>query len=421
VYLLKDVTLQTDITQGKRNQVSDATRDVLKKLSGPVTVTAYANPRDPALGDTWLQIREFMRPYQLAKPDIALNFVDTTRSPKETAAANIRSPRELVIEYQGRSEHFTSFNEQDLANLLQRLMRSRERLIMYLDGHGEPSLEGSRNYDLGEFGAQLRSKGFRLQALNLTIAPEVPDNCSVLVLTQPRTAMLKGEVDKIQRFLDKGGSLFWLLDEGPLHGLEPIAQALRLELPRGIVIDPAGQELAGNAAVAVGVANGEHPAGASGSLITVFPLARPLVMASDSKPWRVTPLVEVARRGWVETGNLDKPQFDQGRETAGPVIVMAALEREIGSKTQRVMVSGASSFLSNTYLGNVGNLDLGVNSLNWLSADEGLITVQPRARQDSELRLTRTDLAIMVAVFLFLLPALFLFAGGMIWWRRRKA
>jgi ABC-type uncharacterized transport system involved in gliding motility auxiliary subunit len=421
VYLLKDVTTQVDITLSKRNQVSDATREVLGKLTGPVTVTAYANPRDPGMGDTWLQIREFMRPYQQAKPDIALNFVDTTRSPKETAAANIRAPRELVIEYQGRSEHFTSFNEQDLANLLQRLMRTRERLILYVDGHGEPSLEGSRNYDLGEFGAQLRSKGFRLQALSLAIAPEVPDNCSVLVLTHPRADMLKGEVDKIQRFLDKGGSLFWLLDDGPMHGLEPIARTLRIELPRGIVIDPAGQELAGNAAVAVGIANGEHPAGAAGSLITAFPLARPVVPAADSKPWRVTPLVEVARRGWVETGDLNKPQFDKSRETAGPVIAVAALEREVGGKTQRAMVAGASSFLNNTYLGSAGNLDLGVNTLNWLSADESLITVQPRARPDSELRLTRTDLALMLGGFLLLLPALFLFAGGMIWWRRRKA
>jgi hypothetical protein len=135
----------------------------------------------------------------------------------------------------------------------------------------------------------------------------------------------------------------------------------------------------------------------------------------------VTPLVEVARRGWVETGELNQPRFDQGRETAGPVVVVAALEREIGGKTQRVMVAGASSFLNNTYLGSAGNLDLGVNTLNWLSADENLITVQPRARMDSELRLSRTDLAIMVGGFLLLLPALFLFAGGMIWWRRRKA
>jgi ABC-type uncharacterized transport system involved in gliding motility auxiliary subunit len=92
----------------------------------------------------------------------------------------------------------------------------------------------------------------------------------------------------------------------------------------------------------------------------------------------------------------------------------------VSGKAQRVVVTGASSFLSNTYLGNAGNLDLGINILNWLSADESLITVQPRARMDSELTLSRNALWFLVLGFLFVVPALFLFAGSMIWWRRRK-
>ena len=46
---------------------------------------------------------------------------------------------------------------------------------MYVDGHGEAKLDGSANFDLGEFGRQLNTKGFRVQGLNLTIAPQVPD------------------------------------------------------------------------------------------------------------------------------------------------------------------------------------------------------------------------------------------------------
>jgi ABC-type uncharacterized transport system involved in gliding motility auxiliary subunit len=77
--------------------------------------------------------------------------------------------------------------------------------------------------------------------------------------------------------------------------------------------------------------------------------------------------------------------------------------------------------LSNTFLGNPGNLDLGVNILNWLSADEALITIQPRARMDSALALSGTANALVLVGFLILLPAALLFAGGMIWWRRRRA
>jgi len=418
VYLLKDVTLQWDITQNKRGSLSQATREVLGKMQGPVTIIAYA----PAVGDVRALIHDFVAPYQRVKPDIELKFVDPREQPKQTAAANVRSNDELVIEYGKRSEHLTSLNEQEMANLLMRLLRSRERVVMWLDGHGEPSLAGSRNFDLGDFGQQLQNKGFRIQALNLAVAQAVPDNCSALVVAQPRTTLLKGEVDKVKRYLERGGNLLWLIDEGPLRGLEPLAEALDLELPEGIVIDLAGQELAGNATVAVGVADGFHPMLAAGSTIVVFPLARPVDVERDAKAWHATPVIVAAKRGWVETGDIGKGvHFDQNADVQGPVNLVIALERDHQDKPQRVVVTGGSSFLSNQFLGSAGNLDLGVNAINWLSADENLVTVQPRPRVDSTLALSRAALIFIAVGFLLVLPALLLFAGGAIWWRRRRA
>ena len=59
--------------------------------------------------------------------------------------------------------------------------------------------------------------------------------------------------------------------------------------------------------------------------------------------------------------------------------------------------------------------------LNWLAQDENLITVQPRASIDSQLRLSQFMVNILGLFFLITLPLLFLFAGGMIWLRRRRA
>ena len=56
---------------------------------------------------------------------------------------------------------------------------------MYLDGHGERSLIGKKNHDLGEFGKQLEKKGFKLANPDLTIAQEVPSNGAMLVIASP--------------------------------------------------------------------------------------------------------------------------------------------------------------------------------------------------------------------------------------------
>jgi len=155
VYVTKDSRWQWDLTLSQRNTLSQGTRDVLTKMQGPVTVTAYATRQDPNLGNLHQLIHDFIAPYQRVKPDLTLSFVDPREQPKQAAAANVRSNGELVIEYGARSEHLTELNEQTMANLLQRLARSQERLVMYVDGHGEPKLDGNANFDLGQFGGEL--------------------------------------------------------------------------------------------------------------------------------------------------------------------------------------------------------------------------------------------------------------------------
>src|SRR5687767_12487365 len=90
VYLLRDNKLQWDATLNQRTSVSQATRDVLKKIEGPIAITAYATTQDPVAGDVRAAIREFIAPYQQVKPDLTLSFVDPREQPKQTAAANVR-------------------------------------------------------------------------------------------------------------------------------------------------------------------------------------------------------------------------------------------------------------------------------------------------------------------------------------------
>lgn len=423
VWVLRDNRLQWDLTQNQRNTLSRASLDVLKKMDGPIKVTAYATTQDAQLGDIRRLIYEFIEPYRRAKRDVTLGFVDPREHPKETQAANVRSNGELVVEYGKRSEHLTNLNEQSMTNLLQRLARSQERMIAYLDGHGEPRLDGRTNFDLGEFGRQLGNKGFRVQALNLAVAQDVPDNANVLVIAPPRADVLKGEVDKLKRYLERGGSLLWLIDQEPLHGLEPLAEYLGLQLTPGVVVDPASAELRIAPTIALAASYGVHPISENFAVNTAFPFARQIATKPENGDWHTTQLVEVAQRGWVETGNLEKKElrFDKERHVHGPVAVAVTLERKVKDKSQRVVVVGTSQFLSNQYIGLLSNLDLGTNMLNWLAEDENLIAVQPRARVDSELRLGRTGLAFISFGFLLLLPAAFLLAGGMVWWRRRQA
>ena len=424
-YLAGEYRREWDLTRSGRNTLSSATLEVLKQLDGPLTVTVYAVRRDANGRDLHKYVAERLRPYQLAKADTTLTLIDPRDEPAKAAAAGIRAPNELIVEHKKRSEHLAleELNEQSLANLLQRLARGAEARLLWLDGHGERKLNGIANHDLGEFGRQLQQKGFRLSSLNLAVAQEVPSNAAALLIASPQVELLDSEVDKIKRYVEAGGNLLWLLDPEPLRGLDPVAEMLGLVLTPGTVVDLGLKPRSGAPVFAVGAAGnyGRHPITQGLGLNTLFPHARQIA-SQEREGWRATPLIEVAQQGWVEMGTLE-PQvtFDSARDVAGPVTVAQAFERAIGDRQQRVVVVGSGNFLSNTYLGNGGNLALGLNMVNWLTGSDSLVSVPPRVVADAMLDIDQVTLHLIAFAFLLALPLAFVTTGIAVWWRRRRA
>jgi len=418
-YLAQQHAKQWDLTQNARNSLSEGSVQLLKRLSGPVKVTAYAPDRDANLGDIRRLIADFLARYQRIKPDIALVFVDPRAQPKLAKEAGVQVPGEMVVEYDGRREHLTSLDEQALTSMLTRLARNRDRLVMFLDGHGERKPDGIANHDLGTLGKRLAAAGIKTNTVRLAEVQDVPANAALLVIASPQVDLLPAEVAKIRGFLERGGHLLWMIDQEPLHGLQPIADHLGIQLSPGYAVDPAAQP----PTVSISSAYGQqHPALRGFTLSTAFPFARRVAYAEDNKTWRFTPLVQVAQTGWLEVSPIGEAvAFDKTRDVPGPVTVAAALEREIDGRNQRIVVTGSGHFLANTYIGLLGNLDLGMNLVNWLAGDDDLVTIQARPLVDGSLQLTRASLYFIALFFLIALPGFFLFAGGMIFWRRRKA
>lgn len=424
-YLAQQYRKEWDVTRVGRNTLAASTLQALGQLVGPITVTAYAVAVDASGANIHKRIEERLRVYQRTKPDITLTFVDPREQPKRAEAAGMRTPNELVIEYRNRSEHLAidDFNEQQFVNVLTRLARGADSLVLWLDGHGERKLSGAANHDLGDFGRQLQQKGFRLNSVNLAVAQEVPGNAAVLIIASPQTELLPAEVDKIKRYMEGGGNLLWLIDPEPLRGLQPIAELLGLVLTPGTIVDFVLQPRSGPPVFAIGAAAnyGRHPITNGFRLNTLFPHARQIGVA-DNDAWHATPLIDVAPRGWVEAGKLDRNvTFDDSRDIAGPISVAQAFERTVGDREQRAVVVGSGEFLSNAFLGNGGNLDFGLNIVNWLTGADNMITIEPRRAADSRLEIDQVTLYLIAFTFLIGLPLAFAITGAMIWWRRRKA
>lgn len=434
-YLAHQYRYAKDITQASRNLLTQGSVEVLEQMKDPVNITVFATNDDASRGDTFRKgMLDFIARYQRAKQDIRLTFINPTEEPKLAQEANIKQDGEVVVEYNKRTEHiFPPIVEQDMTNLMVRLSRTNTKPVMFLDGHGERHLQGIKNHDIGEFGKQLEAKGFKFANPDLTIAQDVPSNGAMLVIASPQVDVAEIEAKKIKAYIEAGGNVLWLLDDDNLHGLDEVAEYLGIKVSPGIAVDMSAQQYGADAKIAFNSVYGDHAITRNFQLRTLFPEAHEVdAKASYDFGWKVGRLVDVAPNGWLESEKIEsgvknkKVTFDTATDKRGPINVAVALERTYGKKGQRIVVVGNANFLSNTFVTNGGNLDFGINIVNWLAGDDELITIQPMPLKDANMTIPSTDAARMVAWtvfhgFQFIIPLGFIIAGFWFWWRRRKA
>jgi len=419
-------SLESDWTRGGRNTLALDSRQLLDEMPDNVHITAFATEGNVVRE----HIEDLVGRYQRYKPGIDLQFINPDAEPERTRDLGITMDGELLIAYQGRSEKIQSLSEQSLSNALLRVARPSQRKVGYITGHGERDLQGEANHDLGQFGKLLQQKGIELLDLNLAEQAEIPDDINLLVVADPRVPLLPGEVHLLNRYVQQGGNLLWLAEPHSNNGLEPLAETLGVEFLPGVIVD-ATTQLFGidNPAFAIIPNYPMHPVTRELSSLTLFPEATALEVNAPDE-WQAEPLLTTLERAWTEIGELSGTiQFDQDSdERMGPLDIGFALTRARHSKAgdegsqgeQRVVVIGDADFLSNNYLGNAGNIDLGLSLFNWLNHDDQFIAISARTASDTSLELDKTVQALIAFGFLFGLPLALLVTGIAIWWRRRN-
>ncbi len=418
-----------DWTATGRNTLSDASSSLVKQINGPITVTAFARET----GAVRKHISEIIARYKRFKPDLELIFVNPDTDPVKVRDHGITVEGELVVEYQHRKENVRELNEQSFTNVLQRLARSGERWIVFLEGHGERNPQGQANHDLKIFADQLKTKGFNIQALNLASSAEIPANTSVLVIADPRVALLPGEIKVIQDYVDNGGTLLWLKEPGPLAGLDALTEKLSIKFLPGVIVDPTTSLVAiDNPAIALAAKYGAHAITQNFNVLSLYPIAGGIELL-PTEAWQRDAFVMTAPSAWSETGDLSGEVTFDSADSKGPLNIAISVTRERPASDpkdtnqkqdtkgeQRVVVVGDADFLSNAYVGNVGNLDLGMNIINWLAHDDKFVAIPVKTATDRSLTLDKSQISIIGFGLLLGVPLLLLATGFTIWFRRRR-
>ncbi len=437
-WLSNEYNTSHDWTAGKRHSLSNDTVQLLKQLPLEINCRSY-QPENPLLNKA---VNEILNRYKNKKADFNFKIINPDIFIVQAKKDKITHYGQTVIEYNGQTERIDSLSEETLSNALIRLQRNNKPQLLFLNQHGERDINDRSPAGYSQLASQLTDKGFSVNNVNL-ISQSLSVENTVLVVSSITKPLLKTEQDKITQFIKDGGYILVLQDPAPLESQLPIFNELNIHLIDGIVVDSNKQvhqmlKLSHPAMLAI-LEYKRHPITEKMRYFTLFTAATAMIQLNNelqikkteseknqpSDPWISTDLLITADTSWVETGDfLLGLNFDKEQDLAGPLSIGIAQQRQITLNTQkmaqRVVIIGDTDFIANNNLGKGANLDFILNTFNWLTQNDSLISIAPKNAPDLKLALSAPVAAILGLVFLFALPLALFISGAVVWSKRRK-
>ena len=456
--------MRADFTADKRYTLSSATKDILHSLDDPVTVTAYFTKDLPsAIVQTKNEFKELLIEYSnLSKGNLVYEFVspnDDEKLERELAQKGI-SPRMLnvrekdqtvqktvylaaVVQYDDKEEVIPiilpgSSMEYDLSTAIKKVVVDDKPVIGFIQGHGEPAM--------GDFMQAVKALNVLYDVEPVTLSDTVElSKYKTLAWDGPTDSIPDYDFQLIDRYLDNGGNLFVAINrvDGDLStsmgkevttGLESWLAKKGVDVENKFVIDNSCSN------VTVVQQQGpfkfqtpvkfpyipiltnfaDHPI--SKGLETVLLkfaspvkfngdtaiIATPLAFSSELSGTIATPLYFDIQKKWSKS-DLNQSKIPLAYALEGPLSQ---------NKDTKMVVVGDGDFAVNgsgqqAQQLNADNINLMVNSIDWLSDDTGLISLRTKGVTSRPLDQLEDGRKTFLKYLNFLLPIVLIILYGL--------
>ena len=416
-----------DATSNKRYSLSDQTAKVVKGLKQDARIIYFNQTTQFREG------KDLLDQYANLSPKVKVEYIDPDKNPQVARKAGIRNLGTAVVQIGEKKEEAKSMTEEGVTGAFIRDLKGNTRTVCFVSGSGEHQIENTERDGLSHFKELLSKDNYEAKTVDLLQKAEVAADCTTLVIAGPTRNYEQPEVDAIKKYVEGGGRALLMVDPPLKLGRSEIAdndalanliQSWGVTLDKNLILDlnPIGQIAGLGPQVALVSNYGSQPiVSEMKGTATGFPLARSIEIKNTDKT-NVDKLFDSSESS-LATSNLSSPAVDirDPKNKKGPLTLAAAGTYNTGKENSqgRFVVVGTSSWAANGFINFNGNNDLALNTINWLSSDEDLISIRPKEQEDRRITMTRAQLNWVRITSQFLLPLLVVVGGVSVWWKRR--
>ena len=416
-----------DATANKRYSLSEQTAKIVKGLKQDATITYFNQSTRFRDG------KDLLEEYKNLSSKVKVEYVDPDKDPQRAREAGVRNFGTAIVKVGDRKEEAKSMTEEGITGAFIRDLKSNSRTVCFVTGSGEHQIDDSDREGFSQFKQLLAKDDYETKAIDLLQKPEVPGDCTTLVVAGPTRNYLQPEVDAIKKYVEDGGRAFFMLDPPLKMGRADIAdndaltsllQSWGVTIDKDLILDlsPVGQIFGLGPQVALVSSYSSQPIVSEiKRTATGFPLARSIQIKNGDKT-NVEKLFDSSTSSLATTNlSSDRVSVQDPNNKKGPLTLAAAGTYNTGKQNSqgRFVVVGSSGWVANRFITFEGNGDLALNAVNWLASDEDLISIRPKAPENRRVTMTGRQFNAVWVTSQFILPLIVVVAGFGVWWKRR--
>lgn len=402
--------IRWDFTESGRYSLSGQSRDVLAMLEAPLTAVGFYGEADSGVS----AVQELFREYALVYPLFRYRIVNPAKNPDMTQQYQVKSHGTIVLEYRGQRRKVVGADEERLTNGIYQLVDSRRKSIYFTQGHGEKG----KNHGGGQLWQALEGEYYQVAPLSLIETSQIPEDASCVVIAGPRSAFFQKEIDQLDSYMRRGGSVVVLLDPYHDSGLNNFLLTYGIVLRQMSIVDKIAKLPNGGDLFPAVSRYSSHSITRHLSKSTFFPVAHPLEII-DPLPQTHTAdmLIQTEISAWAESDRqslIDKnTDFNPEKDIPGPlnIGITVKISHKDNTEISRLAVFGDSDFVGDSYLFMAGNRDLALNTVAWAAEREGHIKIRSREWGFTPVILSQTQQRTILWLSLCLMPGIVLIAG----------
>lgn len=439
------IPLEISLTRDKIYELTDETLEVVDKIDEETQILLLYDQESVSQEGLNL-LTNVIDKYTKRNNNISLKTVDYLKEIMELAPyfAKLQTvdPRYAMIFVQGDkyeiAEASSYLSSQTGKSLIERVITNK--LANFVDGHrisGVLMTTGHGEKRSQHLDTVLNTYGYSLDSIDL-LKEDIPeDGKYILVINTPSGDFSAEEIDKLDRFLDKGGNvqIYFnpMLSNDELPRLESyLEEEWAIERGHEVVVDMDNRldtvqydDAFGTLSIAKLTDSELVMPMTSGDVSVACSLSNPLHVATD-KPQSVelSPVLVTNSNAYLkEINEMDESKSSEDREGTFNILVSASRKNYTAKEevfTGKLLVCG-SSYTMDTLVAEsrYANEDLLMNSINWMRGSAAGVLVGEKDLPQGTLTVTNASFWVWFIVLVAVIPVGVIVAGIVIWMKRR--